>query len=143
MALAALPRPALQVQARAGSETTTSKCFLRPTNAQNNTYTQLRLGCPGSPDRQKSDASSGYSAYAQSSVGEGAGFSPQRGLTSRLTPQRNDASTEKNEALAKRSRREVASLLEVGKTETARIRTESLILQDTHNELSVAECALG
>ena len=42
---------------------------------------------------------------------------------------------EKNEALAKRSRREVATLLEAGKVETARIRTESLILQDTHNEL--------
>ena len=47
------------------------------------------------------------------------------------------AGLEKNESLAKRSRREVASLLEQGKVETARIRTESLILSDQHNELCV------
>ena len=73
-------------------------------------------------------------------VGKGHALRHPPRLTACATP---TSPTEKNEALAKRSRREVASLLEVGKTETARIRTESLILQDTHNELSVNECAPG
>ncbi|KAL7006214.1 Vacuolar protein sorting-associated protein ist1 [Cystobasidiomycetes sp. EMM_F5] len=56
-----------------------------------------------------------------------------RGADAEILPFPGDK--KKNESLAKKSRREVALLLEQGKIETAKIRTESLILQDAHNEL--------
>lgn len=59
----------------------------------------------------------------------------QTKVRSKLAIQRIRTLIDKNAALAKRQRREVASLLESGKIETARLRTESLIQQDQHNEL--------
>jgi vacuolar protein sorting-associated protein IST1 len=59
----------------------------------------------------------------------------QTKIRCKLGIQRIRTVVDKGEGLAKRSRREVATLLEGGKVETARIRTESLILQDGHNEL--------
>lgn len=42
---------------------------------------------------------------------------------------------EKKEALAKQARREIATLLEKNKVETARIKVESMINEDIHIEL--------
>jgi len=42
---------------------------------------------------------------------------------------------EKKEAQAKTARRDIATLLERGKTETARIKVESIINEDIHLEL--------
>ncbi|CAE6445981.1 unnamed protein product [Rhizoctonia solani] len=42
---------------------------------------------------------------------------------------------QKQEALAKQSRRDIATLIEKGKLETARIKVENIINEDIHNEL--------
>lgn len=42
---------------------------------------------------------------------------------------------EKKEALAKKARRDIATLLEKGKVETAKLRVESMINEDIHVEL--------
>lgn len=42
---------------------------------------------------------------------------------------------EKKEALAKKARRDIGTLLEKGKVETAKLRVESMINEDIHVEL--------
>ncbi|KAN0059880.1 Vacuolar protein sorting-associated protein ist1 [Thecaphora frezii] len=53
----------------------------------------------------------------------------------KLSVQRTRMLQEKKEAIAKRARRDIASLVEKGKLETARIKTEGLIAEDIHIEL--------
>jgi len=53
----------------------------------------------------------------------------------RLAVQRLRILQEKKEALAKKSRRDIATLLEKGKVETAKLRTETMINEDIYVEL--------
>lgn len=53
----------------------------------------------------------------------------------KLTIQRCKMLQEKKEAMAKQSRRDISSLVEKGKLETARIKTEGIISEDIHLEL--------
>lgn len=53
----------------------------------------------------------------------------------RLSVQRLRMLQEKKEALAKKARRDIATLLEKGKLETAKLRVESMINEDIHVEL--------
>ncbi|PWN51808.1 DUF292-domain-containing protein [Violaceomyces palustris] len=53
----------------------------------------------------------------------------------KLAVQRTKMLQEKKEAMAKRARREIATLVEKGKIETARIKTEGIIAEDIHIEL--------
>ncbi|EPQ25878.1 uncharacterized protein PFL1_06552 [Pseudozyma flocculosa PF-1] len=53
----------------------------------------------------------------------------------KLSVQRTKMLQEKKEAMAKKARRDIAALVERGKLETARIKTEGLIAEDIHIEL--------
>ncbi|PWZ00309.1 DUF292-domain-containing protein [Testicularia cyperi] len=53
----------------------------------------------------------------------------------KLTIQRCKMLQEKKEAMLKQARRDIASLVEKGKLETARIKTEGIICEDIHLEL--------
>ena len=53
----------------------------------------------------------------------------------KLAIQRAHMLQEKQESLAKKARREIADLVAIGKLETARVKSESLIMQDVHIEL--------
>ncbi|WFD44643.1 Vacuolar protein sorting-associated protein ist1 [Malassezia psittaci] len=53
----------------------------------------------------------------------------------KLAIQRAHMLQDKQESLAKKARREIADLVAIGKIETARVKTESLIMQDVHIEL--------
>ncbi|CAE6355813.1 unnamed protein product [Rhizoctonia solani] len=53
----------------------------------------------------------------------------------RLAVQRLRMVQQKQEALAKQARRDIATLVEKGKLETARVRVENIINEDIHNEL--------
>ncbi|KAG9008794.1 hypothetical protein FRB90_008738 [Tulasnella sp. 427] len=53
----------------------------------------------------------------------------------KLSVQRLRTLQEKKEALAKKARRDIATLLEKGKVETAKLRVESMINEDIHVEL--------
>jgi len=53
----------------------------------------------------------------------------------RLSVQRLRILQQKKEAQAKSSRRDIASLLERGKSETARVKVENIINEDIHVEL--------
>ncbi|CAE6476255.1 unnamed protein product [Rhizoctonia solani] len=53
----------------------------------------------------------------------------------RLAVQRLRMVQQKQEALAKKARRDIATLVEKGKIETARVRVENIINEDIHNEL--------
>ncbi|CAE6367482.1 unnamed protein product [Rhizoctonia solani] len=53
----------------------------------------------------------------------------------RLAVQRLRMVQQKQEALAKQARRDIATLIEKGKLETARIKVENIINEDIHNEL--------
>lgn len=60
---------------------------------------------------------------------------PKAKVQLRLAVQRLRTLQQKKEAQAKASRRDIATLLEKGKVETARIKVESLINEDIHVEL--------
>ncbi|KAF7302637.1 hypothetical protein HMN09_00898200 [Mycena chlorophos] len=60
---------------------------------------------------------------------------PKAKVQLRLSVQRLRTLQQKKEAQAKAARRDIASLLERGKVETARIKTESVINEDIHVEL--------
>ncbi|CAE6369988.1 unnamed protein product [Rhizoctonia solani] len=53
----------------------------------------------------------------------------------RLAVQRLRMVQQKQEALAKKARRDIATLVEKGKLETARVRVENIINEDIHSEL--------
>jgi len=53
----------------------------------------------------------------------------------KLTSQRCALLQDKKNAIAKKDRREIASLIEKGKIEKARVKTESLYSEDIHIEL--------
>ncbi|KAF8204303.1 regulator of Vps4 activity in the MVB pathway-domain-containing protein [Mycena galopus ATCC 62051] len=60
---------------------------------------------------------------------------PKAKVQLRLSVQRLRILQQKKEAQAKASRRDIASLLERGKVETARIKVETIINEDIHVEL--------
>ncbi|KAG6851345.1 hypothetical protein H0H93_005743 [Arthromyces matolae] len=60
---------------------------------------------------------------------------PKAKVQLRLSVQRLRTLQQKKEAQAKATRREIASVLERGKVETARIKVEALIHEDIHTEL--------
>lgn len=60
---------------------------------------------------------------------------PKTKVQLKLTSQRCSLLQEKKNAMAKKDRREIASLVERGKIETARVKTEGLYNEDLHIEL--------
>jgi vacuolar protein sorting-associated protein IST1 len=60
---------------------------------------------------------------------------PKTKVQLKLTSQRCALLQEKKNAMAKKARREIASLVEKGKLETARVKTEGLYNEDIHIEL--------